>query len=70
MEDRVLTIIIVLFTIFAMFILTILTIRKEACNNCPHKKICEDLEKQNQPNICEQSDNMINKCQDMNYLVD
>ena len=70
MEDRTLTIVIVMFVIFAMFVITIFNIRHTACRNCPHKQICEDLEKQNQPNICEQSDNMINKCQDMNYLTD
>lgn len=43
-------------------------VREAACKNCPHRKICEDLMKNNQPNICEQSDNMIDKCQQMNYL--
>jgi len=43
-------------------------VREAACKNCPHRKICEDMMKNNQPNICEQSDNMIDKCQQINYL--
>lgn len=43
-------------------------IRETACKNCPHYKICKDMMDRNLPNICEQSDNMINKCQEMNYL--
>lgn len=61
--------IIILFCLFAfIYIVSIFRIRQNVCKNCPHRKICDDLEANNQQNLCEQSDNMINKCQDLNYL--